>query len=110
MKIDETICDLIQFASDKGYPVHVNTNDIVIDAFGDGTFHIFWSDLFRKVLISRRLEYKNQPIKDIDEFKSLLYRRLHGSDESEEEDLPPDFKVIGSGDIDDSHADYYRYL
>lgn len=103
MKLNAQISELIQFASDNGYPVYVGVNDVTVDAFGDGMFYIFWSDGYGKVLLSRRLENKNTLINDSDEFKSLLYRRLHGAPEIEEAqpDIVPDLE---------EEDNYHEYL
>lgn len=103
MKLNAQISDLIQFASEKGYPVYVGVNDVTIEAFGDGMFYIFWNDGFGNVLLSRRLENKTTLINGSDEFKSLLYRRLHGVPEIEE--VQPD--IVPDVEEEDN---YYEYL
>lgn len=102
MKLNAQVIDLIQFASENGYPVYVGVNDVTIDALGDGTFFIFWNDGFGNVLLSRRLENKTTVINGSDEFKSLLYRRLHGNPEIEEaqSDIIPDVEE------EDNYHDY----
>ncbi|HAK0380424.1 TPA: hypothetical protein H1O82_003096 [Salmonella enterica] len=102
MKMHAVIIDLVQFASENGYPVHVNVNDVIIDALGDGTFYFFWNDGYSKVLISRWLENKHSVINGVDEFKSLLYRRLHGEPEIEE--VQPD--IIPDVEEEDNYHDY----
>ncbi|HFE7521653.1 TPA: hypothetical protein ACGAD2_002198 [Salmonella enterica subsp. enterica serovar Newport] len=102
MKINAQISDLIHFASENGYPVHVNENDVIIDALGDGTFYLFWNDVYSKVFISRWLENKHSVINGVDEFKSLLYRRLHGEPEIEE--VQPD--IVPDVEEEDDYHDY----
>lgn len=106
MKLNAQIIDLIQFASEKGYPVYVGLYEVTVDAFGDGRFHIFWDDGFFKVNIYRRLENKTSAINGSDEFKSLLYRRLHGEPDSSESQL-----IVSSKFTDDKEEDnYHEYL
>lgn len=65
------VCDLIQWASDKNYPVAVRQYDVLVDGFANGEFIVCYGDDFDTVLISRKFNGKLSLITPED-FKDIL--------------------------------------
>ncbi|EAA8759256.1 hypothetical protein AH782_09675 [Salmonella enterica subsp. enterica] len=69
--INPIVCDLIQWASDKNYPVAVRQYDVYVDGFANGEFTVCYGDDFDTVLISRKFNRKLSLITP-EEFKDIL--------------------------------------
>lgn len=106
MKITTSVLRLIEFASNNRYPVYVGLHDVTIDALADGRFHIYYGDACDVVLISRKTRYGQSHLIGEDEFRTLIYRRLHGVPDSSESQL-----IVSSRFTDDKEDDnYHAYL
>ncbi|EGJ5261708.1 hypothetical protein IM977_004689 [Salmonella enterica subsp. enterica serovar Typhimurium] len=108
MKLNAQIIDLIQFASGNKYPVYVGVHDVTIDALSDGRFLIYYGDGMDVVLISRKKRYGTANLITDDEFRSLIYRRLHGVPDLHE----ADYQTVSALPVSDDKKEdnYYEYL
>lgn len=103
MNINTSILGLIEFASNNRYPVYVGLHDVTIDALADGRFHIYYGDAINVVLISRKTRYGLSSLITEDQFRTLIYRRLHGVPDSSESQL-----IVSSKFNDDREEDNYH--
>ena len=108
MKLNAQIIELIQFASDNKYPVYVGVHDVTIDALTDGQFVIYYGDGMDTVLISQRIRYGKVYLITYDDFRSLIYRRLHGVPDLHESDYQT-VSVLPVSD-DKEEDNYHEYL
>ncbi|EGM6222555.1 hypothetical protein IRW67_004971 [Salmonella enterica] len=71
MKLNNEVTELIEYASDRGFPVHINKLDIVIDSFANGFIYVYYNDASDVVIRTKR-RYVNDRIISSDEFKDRI--------------------------------------
>lgn len=71
MKLSNEVTELIEYASDRGFPVHINKNDVVIDSFANGFIYVYYNDDSNIVIRTKR-RYVNDRIISSDEFKDRI--------------------------------------
>ncbi|ECO1010153.1 hypothetical protein AA464_08480 [Salmonella enterica subsp. enterica serovar Newport] len=71
MKLNNEIAELIEYASDRGFPVHINKRDIVIDSFANGLIYLYYNEDSDIVIRTKRC-YLNERIISSDEFKDRI--------------------------------------
>ncbi|EKY8786447.1 hypothetical protein RE773_000395 [Salmonella enterica] len=71
MKLNNEIAELIEYASDRGFPVHINKRDVVIDSFANGFIYVYYNDASEISIMTRR-RYSPDRIISSDEFKDRI--------------------------------------
>lgn len=71
MKLNNEVTELIEYASDRGFPVHINKRDVVIDSFANGFIYVYYNDASEISIMTRR-RYSPDRIISFDEFKDRI--------------------------------------
>lgn len=71
MKLNNEIIELIEYASERGFPVHINKRDVVIDSFANGFIYVYYNNASEISIMTRR-RYSPDRIISSDEFKDRI--------------------------------------